>query len=93
MTRSTTELQQHGPCPQRGGQEARAIVRAGTNVKRCLSLASFAATSTAMDKPDPKAAREERLAARLRENLRRRKAQARQQGDSDAALPKPDPGG
>ena len=29
-------------------------------------------------------AREERLAAKLRENLRRRKAQARQLGDSDA---------
>ena len=56
-------------------------------------MASFAATSAAMDKPDPKAAREERLAARLRENLRRRKAQARQQSESDAALPKPDPGG
>ncbi|MDP4540623.1 hypothetical protein Q9K01_13400 [Qipengyuania sp. DY56-A-20] len=46
-----------------------------------------------MAKPDPKAAREERLAARLRENLRRRKAQARQQNESDAALPKPDAGG
>lgn len=38
--------------------------------------------------------REERLAAKLRENLRRRKAQARAMGDSDAAnatesLPKP----
>lgn len=74
-------------------QEARAIVRAGANVKRCLSLARFAATSTAMAKPDPKATREERLAARLRENLRRRKAQARQQNESDAALPKPDAGG
>ena len=37
--------------------------------------------------------REERLAAKLRENLRRRKAQARQQNESDAALPKPDAGG
>jgi hypothetical protein len=46
-----------------------------------------------MADPDPKPTREERLAARLRENLRRRKAQARQQSDSDAALPKPDPGG
>lgn len=46
-----------------------------------------------MDKPDPKATREERLAAQLRANLRRRKVQARQQSDSDAALPKPDPGG
>ncbi|WP_225206988.1 hypothetical protein [Novosphingobium huizhouense] len=30
-----------------------------------------------MNEPNPKAGREERLAARLRENLRRRKAQAR----------------
>jgi hypothetical protein len=36
-------------------------------------------------------AREERLAAKLRENLRRRKAQARALGDSDSTqtLPKP----
>ncbi|AOL93482.1 hypothetical protein BG023_11528 [Porphyrobacter sp. LM 6] len=33
----------------------------------------------------PKDARAERLAAKLRENLRRRKAQARALGDSDAA--------
>jgi hypothetical protein len=31
----------------------------------------------AMDKTDPGTTREERLAAKLRENLRRRKAQAR----------------
>ncbi len=36
-------------------------------------------------------AREERLAAKLRENLRRRKAQARAQGDSDRAEPLPNP--
>ncbi|WP_298199371.1 hypothetical protein [Novosphingobium sp.] len=37
--------------------------------------------------------REERLAAKLRENLRRRKAQARalETGESSPALPKPDP--
>ncbi|WP_168157337.1 hypothetical protein [Erythrobacter sp. QSSC1-22B] len=46
-----------------------------------------------MEKPDRKATREERLAAQLRANLRRRKAQARQQTDSDVVLPKPDPGG
>ncbi len=35
--------------------------------------------------------REDRLAAKLRENLRRRKSQAREMGDSqDAALPKRD---
>lgn len=34
-------------------------------------------------------AREERLAAKLRENLRRRKAQSRAMGDSDRAEPLP----
>ena len=34
--------------------------------------------------PRKNMSREERLAAKLRENLRRRKAQARQLGDSDA---------
>ena len=44
--------------------------------------------------PDPKdqQSREERLAAKLRENLRRRKAQARALDSSDkAALPKGEP--
>lgn len=41
-----------------------------------------------MKKPD-KTTREERLAAKLRENLRRRKAQARQMGDvREETLPK-----
>jgi hypothetical protein len=35
--------------------------------------------------------REERLAAKLRENLRRRKAQARALGDSESAQPLPKP--
>jgi hypothetical protein len=35
--------------------------------------------------PRKNMSREERLAAKLRENLRRRKAQARSLGDSDAA--------
>jgi hypothetical protein len=37
----------------------------------------------------PKDERAERLAAKLRENLRRRKAQARAHGDSDSAQPLP----
>ena len=41
-----------------------------------------------MDKPDEKTAREERLAAKLRENLRRRKAQGRALNESDSPLPK-----
>ena len=41
-----------------------------------------------------KPTREERLAAKLRENLRRRKAQSRQLGESQTgALPKPKDGG
>jgi hypothetical protein len=45
-----------------------------------------------MDKKPPEMSREERLAAKLRENLRRRKAQARaiEQGDN-AALSKTPP--
>ena len=40
-----------------------------------------------------KPTREERLAAKLRENLRRRKAQARELDRKDDGLPKvPDPG-
>jgi FtsZ-binding cell division protein ZapB len=37
--------------------------------------------------------REERLAAKLRENLRRRKEQARAQRQPDDGLPKPQPDG
>ena len=42
-----------------------------------------------MDSPDDKLSREERLAAKLRENLRRRKGQAREMRESDEqGLPK-----
>jgi hypothetical protein len=42
-----------------------------------------------MNEKDKKLTREERLAAKLRENLRRRKAQAREFSSSDkATLPK-----
>ncbi|MFA9200750.1 MAG: hypothetical protein ACEQR8_06115 [Cypionkella sp.] len=40
--------------------------------------------------PDDKLTREERLAAKLRENLRRRKAQARELGSDKPALSKGD---
>jgi hypothetical protein len=39
-----------------------------------------------------KQTREERLAAKLRENLRRRKAQSRALGTDKPPLPKPGPG-
>lgn len=45
----------------------------------------------AMDEPPKPLSREERLAAKLRENLKRRKAQARELGQ--AALPKAPPNG
>ena len=45
-----------------------------------------------METPDDKPSRDNRLAAKLRENLRRRKAQGRELRESDTALPKPDEG-
>jgi hypothetical protein len=46
-----------------------------------------------MSEDERKLSREERLAAKLRENLRRRKAQARDFQQPDGALPKPDEDG
>ncbi|MEO7247021.1 MAG: hypothetical protein ABIW31_01090 [Novosphingobium sp.] len=47
-----------------------------------------------MNDPDPALSREQRLAAKLRENLRRRKAQARARHDEAAPpLPKSPPSG
>jgi len=47
-----------------------------------------------MKGPDRGATREEKLAAKLRENLRRRKAQARgRSADESPPLPKPPPTG
>ena len=47
-----------------------------------------------MSERDGKATREERLAAKLRENLRRRKAQARSLGGREGqTLPKQEPNG
>ena len=47
-----------------------------------------------MAEPTDKPSREERLAAKLRENLRRRKSQAREFGESPArTLPKLEDGG
>ena len=46
------------------------------------------------EKPDNNLSREERLAAKLRENLRRRKAQGREMRESQAEdLPKDDTSG
>ena len=47
-----------------------------------------------MSKSEQAALREQRLAAKLRENLRRRKGQAKARADSErqAPEPRPDPG-
>ena len=75
--RSTTELQQHG-------KEARAIGYRGALVKRAA-----ARQASGMSEKDRKPTREERLARRLRENLRRRKAQARAIEGRGDSLSKP----
>ena len=96
--RSTTELQQRR-------KQARPIVARLRNVKRTCAVRivlSLCHLSAAPDKanafrmsedPRKNLSREERLAARLRENLRRRKAQSRAAaglaGDSDRAQPLP----
>jgi len=64
------------------------------NVKRGLSFARQVAKIPAMSQDSPPLAREQRLAAKLRENLRRRKAQAREIArEDDARLPKPEADG
>ena len=83
--RSTTELQQRR-------KQARPIVARPANVKRGLKEAPHNGKAFHMSEdPRKNLSREERLAAKLRENLRRRKAQARALGDSDSTqtLPKP----
>jgi hypothetical protein len=69
------------PAPERGFRPFRAIRR---RLPDCLDLAAFGPQSAALMNPQsgtPKrskqAERDQRLAAALRENLRRRKAQAR----------------
>ncbi|MEY4836262.1 MAG: hypothetical protein RLZZ475_121, partial [Pseudomonadota bacterium] len=69
--RSTTELQQRR-------KQARPIVAPRGNVKRGLMEGASNAKAFRMSEDARKnMSREERLAAKLRENLRRRKAQAR----------------
>ena len=67
--RSTTELQQR--------RKARAIGVRGLDVKPCLSRLANSGKALRMSEEREPTTREERLAAKLRENLRRRKAQAR----------------
>ena len=74
--RSTTELQQRWI-------EAGAIGHRGALVKRVA-----ARQARGMAGQNDKPTRDERLAAKLRENLKRRKAQARAIDNPDDSLPK-----
>ena len=58
------------------------------DVKQSLSRKLDSGMGLPMNEGQPPATREERLAARLRENLRRRKAQARAIERRDDGLPK-----
>ena len=82
--RSTTELQQR--------RKARAIGVRGHDVKPSLSAPAISGKGLRMSEDREAPTREERLAARLRENLRRRKAQARAiDAAKGAPLSKEDP--
>ena len=72
--------------------QARALAARGPVVKRGLSFASARGKALAMEKKPDVPSREDRLAAKLRENLKRRKAQARMMERADkGALPKSPP--
>ena len=95
--RSTTELQQHtisawplSPANRRGGQGrandggmglCQATFR--PHLRQDLQEHGAIGIQTGMSDPKSPTSREERLAARLRENLKRRKAQARAMGTVD----------
>ena len=77
------------PRENRRGVEARAIGRHGEKVNLRLQLRAIFAKGCAMSGSNEKMTREERLAAKLRENLRRRKVQTREMRESgDTGLPK-----
>jgi hypothetical protein len=81
---STTELQQRR-------KKARAIVAPRPAVKLRLRPGADSGKALPMSEPPSSPSREERLAAKLRENLRRRKAQARALSGATGggSLPKP----
>ena len=83
--RSTTELQQRASGAPRGAGQARAIVAAGANVKHGLRRIAMTGMAAGMSHASDNRTREERLAAKLRENLHRRKAQARALGNGSKA--------
>ena len=63
--------------------EAGAIGRREAEVNLSLSRKAKLAKACVMDSQNDKLSREERLAAKLRENLRRRKTQGREIRESD----------
>ena len=91
--RSTTELQQHTiPCA-RTGQAVRAGARYWLRALALSSARRDITTRMPMREETAPLSREERLAAKLRENLRRRKEQAREfNRNATPTLPKGEPG-
>ena len=84
---STTELQQpdHRNAPSR----PKAGRGSGRALQCTLPLSIISAAGKPAAMADPKSTREERLAAKLRENLRLRKAQARAIKSGEANAPNP----
>ena len=89
--RSTTELQQHTirETTRHGARPVRAGARYWPH-PLALSSASLIAQARLIMGKETELTREERLAAKLRENLRRRKEQARVLATGKPPLPKED---
>jgi hypothetical protein len=87
---STTELQQRDH--RLAGNTAGLGAGAPSQRHRPLSSIRRRGKRRSMAAGNDPETREERLAAKLRENLRRRKAQARALDEQGAALPKGEPG-
>ena len=84
---STTELQQPDHRKSRRGHEAGR--GSGRALQRTLALSIISGAGKQLPMTDTKLSREERLAAKLRENLRLRKTQARAIAAGDAQATKP----
>lgn len=89
MTRSTTELPRLRKCLLKG-RRAHCLMRPVSQAK--LEREAGSRQGSGMTDPKPALTREERMAAKLRENLRRRKAQAREMNVPET-LPKGDSAG
>ncbi|HTN62046.1 MAG TPA: hypothetical protein VL147_10870 [Devosia sp.] len=79
---------------KRGTRGSTAIAPISTQGQKALKARSEPILDeTAMSKSEAAKAREQRLAAKLRENLKRRKGQARARADADAQAPAATPQG